>query len=408
MTINNEEKLQQAFDFTKIFRKTFKISFIEFLINSIVGYIFKGKCRTKSRFYYLKLFILVETFVLLTTIFSTPSVSYKSYIIFIGIQFIILIMMVLFVYVFNISSSYSYLVFSVDTYDDKSINKEKLYISMIRLIFQVSFLSSNLIERNESGEFVLKKSKLKAVENFMIDLQSVFNSDSYYMHKFNDLFKKSIKNKLIYQNTNEDKNSELLEITNFIITNFIDNNSIIDIINYCIYSEIIYLNFGNMLIKYYPKYITDEIKIHDYYEMEKYCKLDFSDEIHQSNISDNTNDILYFERTAFGNFVSLYSNKFYKKYKSIRSLMIRWISSYDYYIFNFYTYEDILNKNICINIPYEKLDENDIIDKNLIAKVEKRRRRLNFNKKIYKYRKLKQQMNNTNWYEDLIIEDFLN
>lgn len=402
MTINNEEKLQQAFDFTKIFRKTFKISFIEFLINSIIGYIFKGKCRTKPRFYYLKLFILTEAFVLLTTIFSTPSVSYKSHITSICIQFIILIMMVWFVYVFNFSSSYSYLSFSVDTYEDKSTNKEKLYISMIRLIFQVSFLSSNLIERNEFGEFVLKKSKLKAVENFMIDLQSVFNSD-YYTHKFNDLFKKSIKNKLIYENTNEDKNSELLEITNFI-----DNNSIIDIINYCIYSEIIYLNFGNMLIKYYPKYITDEIKIHNYYEMEKYCKLDFSDEIHQSNISDNTNDVLDFERTAFGNFVSLYSNKFYKKYKSIRSIMIRWISLYDYYIYNFYTCEDILNENICINIPYEPSDENDIIDKNLIAKVEKRRRYLNRNKKLYKYYKLKRQMKNTNWWEDLNLEEFLN
>ena len=407
MTINNEEKLQQAFDFTKIFRKTFKISFIEFLINSIVGYIFKGKCRTKPRFYYLKLFILTEAFVLLTT-FYTPSVSHKSHILFIGIQFIVLFMMVLFVYVFNISSSYSYSVFSVDTYDDKSTNKEKLYISMIRLIFQVSFLSSNLIERNESGEFVLKKSKLQAVENFMIDLQSVFNSDNYYTHKFNGLFKKSIKNKLIYENTNNEKNSELLEITNFIITNFIDNNSIIDIINYCIYSEIIYLNFGNMLIKYYPKNITDEIKIHDYYEMEKYCKLDFSDEKKQLTMSDNANDKWYFIRTAFGNFVSLYSNKFYQKYKSIYSLMIRWIDKYDFYIYD--NDKDIQDKTSCFNIAYDPLNEDAIVDKYLIGRVEKHQRYLN--KKIAKHEacnlKRKQQMKNTNSYEDLTIEDFLN
>lgn len=395
MTINNEEKLQQAFDFTKIFRKTFKISFIEFLINTIVGYIFKGKCKIKSIFYYLNLFIFVELFILLKSIFNQPSVLDENYIIFISIQVIILTLIISFNYTFN-HSSYTYSEFSVNTYEDEAKNKEKLNISMLRLIFQVSFLSPNLIERNESGEFILKKSKLKAVENFMIDLQSVFNSDSYNMHKFNSLIKESIKDKL-------GMSSEIID--------FIDDNSIIDIINYCIYAEIIYLNFGNMLIKYYPNcdYDTDTLIIRDNSARKICCELDFSDERNQLTMSDNANDKLYFVRTAFGNFVSLYSNKFYKKYKSIHSLMIRWINSYDYYIYSFYTYEDILNKNICFNIPYEPSDENDIIDKNLIGRVEKRRKYLN--KKISKHEarnlKREQQMKYKNYWDDVTLEDLI-
>lgn len=400
MTINNEEKLQQAFNFTKIFRKTFKISFIEFLINSIVSYIFKGKCKTKHRFYYLKYIILAEVYLLLVSMVNPPPVTNNKYIAFISIQFVILIITTLICYVFNLSS-YTYSEFSVDTYGDKDKNKEKLNISMLRLIFQVSFLSPNLIECDENGEFVLKKSKLKAVENFMIDLQSVFNSDNYYTYKFNHLLKESIKDKII-TNT-EDKLGTPSEIINFI-----DENSIIDIINYCIYAEIIYLNFGNMLIKYYPNcdYDTDALVVREYGAIRTYCELDFSDERNQLTMSDNTNDKWYFVRTTFGNFVSLYSNKFYQKYKSIYSLIIRWIDLYNFYIYD--TDKDIQNQNICINIPYDPLNDDAIIDKYLIGRVEKRQKHLN--KKIVKHetRKLKrkQQMKYKNW-DEATLEDLI-
>lgn len=392
MTIDNEEKLQQAFNFTKIFRKTLKISFIEFLINSIVSYIFKGKCKTKPRFYYLKLFIPAEVYVLLISMVNPPSVLDNKYILFISIQFVILIITTLVSYVFNISS-YTYSGFSVDTYEDEAKNKEKLNISILRLIFQVSFLSPNLIERDESGEFVLKRSKLKAVENFMIDLQSVFNSDSYYMHKFNRLIKESIKDKL-------GVSSEIID--------FINKNNIIDIINYCIYAEIIYLNFGNMLIKHYPNcdYDTDELVIREYGAIRTYCELDFSDEINKLTMSDNANDKWYFVRTVFGNFVSLYSNKFYQKYKSIYSLIIRWIDTYDFYIYD--NDKDIRDKNICINIPYDPLNEDAIVDKYLIGRVEKRRKLLNKNIAKHEVRNLKrkQQMKYKNW-DEVTLEDLI-
>ena len=392
MTIDNEEKLQQAFDFTKIFRKTLKISFIEFLINSIVSYIFKGKCKTKPRFYYLKLFIPAEVYVLLLSMVNPPSVLDNKYILFISIQFVILIITTLISYVFNLSS-YTYSGFSVDTYGDEAKNKEKLNISILRLIFQVSFLSPNLIERDESGEFILKRSKLKVVENFMIDLQSVFNSDSYYMHKFNRLIKESIKDKL-------GVSSEIID--------FINKNNIIDIINYCIYAEIIYLNFGNMLIKHYPNcdYDTDELVIREYGAIRTYCELDFSDERNQLTMSDNANDKWYFVRTAFGNFVSLYSNKFYQKYKSIYSLIIRWIDTYDFYIYD--NDKDIRDKNICINIPYDPLNEDAIVDKYLIGRVEKRRKLLNKNIAKHEARNLKrkQQMKYKNW-DEATLEDLI-
>ena len=392
MTIDNEEKLQQAFDFTKLFRKTFKISFIEFLINSIVSYIFKGKCKTKPRFYYLKLFIPAEVYVLLLSIVNPPSVSNNKYILFISIQFVILIITTLISYVFNLSS-YTYSMFSVDTYGDEAKNKEKLNVSMLRLIFQISFLSPNLIECDESGEFVLKRSKLKVVENLMIDLQSVFNSDSYYMHKFNRLIKESIKDKLGVP-------SEIID--------FINKNSIIDIINYCIYAEIIYLNFGNMLIKYYPNcdYDTDELVIREYGAIRTYCELDFSDEKNQLTMSDCANDKWYFIRTAFGNFVSLYSNKFYQKYKSIYSLMIRWIDTYDFYIYE--NDKNIQNENICINIPYDPLNEDAIVDKYLIGRVEKRRKLLNKNIAKHEARNLKRkhQMKYKNW-DEVTLEDLI-
>ena len=400
MTIDNEEKLQQAFNFTKIFRKIFKISFIEFLINSIVSYIFKGKCKTKPRFYYLKLFIPAEVYVLLLSMVNPPSVLDNKYILFISIQFVILIITTLISYVFNLSS-YTYSGFSVDTYGDEAKNKEKLNISILRLIFQVSFLSPNLIERDESGEFVLKRSKLKAVENFMIDLQSVFKSDSYYMYKFNRLIKESIKEKIIANNKDE------LGVP-FETISFIDKNNIIDIINYCIYAEIIYLNFGNMLIKYYPNcdYDTDALVIREYGANRIYCELDFSDEKNQLTMSDCANDKWYFIRTAFGNFVSLYSNKFYQKYKSIYSLMIRWIDTYDFYIYD--NDKDIRDKNICINIPYDPLNEDAIVDKYLIGRVEKRRKLLNKNIAKHEVRNLKrkQQMKYKNW-DEVTLEDLI-
>ena len=323
---------------------------------------------------------------------NPPSVLDNKYILFISIQFVILIITTLVSYVFNISS-YTYSGFSVDTYEDEAKNKEKLNISILRLIFQVSFLSPNLIERDESGEFVLKRSKLKAVENFMIDLQSVFNSDSYYMHKFNRLIKESIKDKL-------GVSSEIID--------FINKNNIIDIINYCIYAEIIYLNFGNMLIKHYPNcdYDTDELVIREYGAIRTYCELDFSDEINKLTMSDNANDKWYFVRTVFGNFVSLYSNKFYQKYKSIYSLIIRWIDTYDFYIYD--NDKDIRDKNICINIPYDPLNEDAIVDKYLIGRVEKRRKLLNKNIAKHEVRNLKrkQQMKYKNW-DEVTLEDLI-
>ena len=398
MMIDNEEKLQQAFNFTKIFRKIFKISFIEFLINSIVSYIFKGKWKTKPRFYYLKLFIFAEVYVLLLSMVNPPPVSNNKYVLFISIQFVILIITMLISYVFNLSS-YTYSGFSVDTYGDEAKNKEKLNVSMLRLIFQISFLSPNLIECDESGEFVLKRSKLKVVENLMIDLQSVFNSDSYNMHKFNHLIKESIKDKIIFNN--KDKLGVPSETINFI-----DKNSIIDIINYCIYAEIIYLNFGNMLIKHYCYYDTDALVIREYGAIRTYCELDFSDEINRLTMSDCANDKWYFVRTAFGNFVSLYSNKFYQKYKSIYSLMIRWIDTYDFYIYD--NDKDIQDKNICINMPYDPLNEDAIVDKYLIGRVEKRQKHLN--KKIAKDEarnlKRKQQMKYKNW-DEVTLEDLI-
>ena len=74
--------------------------------------------------------------------------------------------------------------------------------------------------------------------------------------------------------------------------------------------------------------------------------------------------------------------------------MIRWIDTYDLYIYD--NDKDIQNKNICINIPYEPLNEDAIVDKYLIGRVEKRQRY--FNKKIAKHEarnlKRKQQMKN--------------
>ena len=167
-------------------------------------------------------------------------------------------------------------------------------------------------------------------------------------------------------------------------------------------------NFGNMLIKYYPNcyYDTDTLVIREYCARKICCELDFSDERNQSNAFDNANDKWYFVRTAFSNFVSLYSNKFYQKYKSIYSLMIRWIDTYDLYIYD--NDKDIQNKNICINIPYEPLNEDAIVDKYLIGRVEKRQRY--FNKKIAKHEarnlKRKQQMKNKNW-DEATLEDLI-